>query len=237
VFKYGIRHLIVVSNKLEEIARSEWHVSKNKCSFIPNGVDTNRFRPIPLLIKSPPETSKLIIGTIAGLRREKNLSRLIEACNIVSVTNARPIELWIVGNGEERSKLEALAKTYEDQFKTVFLGDRKDTESLLNSMNIYALSSDTEQAPISVLEAMACSLPVAAVDVGDVKSMVSDSNKKFVNGVDEKALANNMSQLIELLNQGQIIGGNNRAKVEASYSFDKSAHAWHNFLRLQRPSP
>ena len=57
------------------------------------------------------------------------------------------------------------------------------------------MSSDTEQMPYGLLEAMSAGLPVAATDVGDIKTIVSDLNRPFiVNVADEAALTGRAAQ-------------------------------------------
>ena len=61
----------------------------------------------------------------------------------------------------------------------MFTGDVK-PESVLGTFDVFALSSDTEQMPLALLEAMAASRAIAAVDVGDVSEIVAEENRKFV---------------------------------------------------------
>ena len=72
--------------------------------------------------------------------------------------------------------------------------------------------------PISVLEAMAAGLPIAGVDVGDVKEMVSDENRPFIVDRRSTALAGAM---LDLLSDGETrlrIGAANRERARTDYA-------------------
>jgi glycosyltransferase involved in cell wall biosynthesis len=190
-------HIILPSHQLERIALGRWRLPKRSILYIPNGVDCARFARNP----ATPRTyaNSVVIGTVATLRREKNLARLIRA--FAAVAEKKPSEslrLIIVGDGPERPALEAAATATGRSSQIVFTGARTDPESMLAEMDIFALSSDTEQMPISVLEAMAAELPIVSVAVGDIVDMVASENRRYVvPRDDEKEFSDSLCILVE----------------------------------------
>jgi glycosyltransferase involved in cell wall biosynthesis len=162
---------------LERIARNIWALAPERVRFISNGIDCPRFA-VPVRSGSDGRT---VIGTVASLRREKNIARLIQAfAKTASERAPGSVELLIVGDGAEREGLEELARTLDIAGQVRFAGQSDRPEDWYPRMDIFALSSDTEQMPLSVLEAMAAGLPVAATAVGDVAQMVSAENRDYV---------------------------------------------------------
>ena len=110
--------------------------------------------------------AQLTIGTVAGLRPEKNIARLIKA--FAAVRARQSARLVVVGGGPELPALQALATQLGVAEDVEFAGYLADPISRLLEFDLFALSSDTEQLPIAMLEAMACGIPVVATRVGDV---------------------------------------------------------------------
>ncbi len=165
--------VIVPSRTLETIARSIWRLPAGSIRYIPNGIDCRRFGVMPV------PHDDLVIGTVATLRREKNLERLIGAFAALA-GEWENLRLLIVGDGPERAALEAAARQSGYGARIHFAGASSQPEIHLAQMDIFALSSDTEQMPLSLLEAMAAGLPVASLAVGDVPNMVSVENQPYV---------------------------------------------------------
>jgi glycosyltransferase involved in cell wall biosynthesis len=213
-----VKTIIVPSRNLERIAVEEWRFPPARVRYLPNGVDTDRFgATVPeaerAFGKNPGE---LIVGTCAALRPEKNLGRLIRAFAACGPQNAR---LVVCGDGAERAELEAVARANGIADRCIFTGYLAKPELALAGFDIFAMSSDTEQMPYGLLEAMCAGLPVASTDVGDIKAMVADDNRQFVvNVADTAALT---GALRTLLRDGSVrgkLGAANQAKAQSEFS-------------------
>jgi glycosyltransferase involved in cell wall biosynthesis len=108
----------------------------------------------------------------------------------------------------------------------IFTGPVEDPARLLGAFDVFALSSDTEQMPISVLEAMAASLPIAGVNVGDVKEMVSSENSPFIVDQDSTALAATMLDLLSDADGRRRIGTANMQRVGKDYTLNRMVRAY-----------
>ncbi len=207
--------VVVPSRTLEAIARDTWRLPDVR--YIPNGIDLTAFAPAP---HAPPDAP--MIGTVAALRPEKNLARLLRACALVQ----RPWQLTIAGDGQERPGLEALAASLGIAGRTRFTGHVAAPQTIYPGFDIVALSSDTEQMPISVLEAMGAGLPVAATDVGDIAVMLAPENREFVVPQDEAALAGALDRLLGDPALRARLGAANRARAEAEFDQERMFAAY-----------
>ncbi len=191
---------------------------QEKVFVIPNGIDTDRFR-----LKCAEQASReQLIGVdssvplgviVAALRPEKNHSLFLRmACAVRSqIPNA---EFAIVGDGPERSKLEHLAEELGIERAVHFLGSRNDIADILPVCDAFALTSDNEAAPVSIMEAMACGLPVVATRVGSVPEMVEPNRTGYLFGTgDLQTATSQMTQLLSDKELRQQMGERGRDKV------------------------
>jgi L-malate glycosyltransferase len=216
---WGATQIVVPSSTLYEIATKTWRLRRGHVAYIPNGVDCQRFAAvpdptsIPGFRKAPDET---IIGTLAPLRAEKNLGRLLRA--VATLPAREPFRCVIVGDGPERAKLEALAGELGIAARTVFTGHVDAPERVLGLFDVFAISSDTEQMPNTVLQAMAAGLPIAGVDVGDVKPMLGSRNRALIVAKqDEAGFAASLQRLLTAPGLRAELGRDNAAHVRAEY--------------------
>lgn len=214
----GRSTVVLPSRTLLKLATDVWKLSPKVLRYVPNGVDCDRFgaRDIPPLDW---EGEGPIVGTVAALRPEKNLARLIDAFRLVR--NRMPCRLLIAGDGEERPKLEHYAGTLGMAADVKFTGQITATERVYAALSVFALSSDTEQMPTTVLEAMAAGLPVASTDVGDVSQMVSPSNLPFITPLNTDALAKSIYELLSNRDLAVGIAAANRHVVRSSFDQER----------------
>jgi len=155
------KKVIANSKKLKELALSS--ALKQQIEVIANGIDVNEFK--PLSYKKIEFPIKLI--STGRLIERKGYKYLIEA-----ISNMKEVELALVGNGNIRSELENLSK--EKNSNVIFLGSRGHNEivNLLQKADIFILPSLNEGMSNSILEAMACGLPIITTDTGGSEELI-----------------------------------------------------------------
>jgi glycosyltransferase involved in cell wall biosynthesis len=154
------------------------------------------------------------------LRPEKNLSRLLQAFRLVGET-LPAARLVIIGDGAERGALEREAEALGLADRVTFAGHLSEPARAYSGFDLFALSSDTEQMPLSVLEAMAAGRAVVTTAVGDVAAMLAPDNLPYVT---PRAVAPFAAALLALLRdpvQRGAIGAANRAKAVCDYGQDR----------------
>ncbi|MDZ3831504.1 MAG: glycosyltransferase family 4 protein [Sphingopyxis sp.] len=208
--------VVVPSTLLAGIAADEWKVA-NRVHLIRNGIDVAAYAggpsvAIPGLERRPGE---VVVGTVAGLRKVKDLPRLVRA------VAALPghVRLVIVGEGPERDAVAAEAAACGLGDRLVLPGFMAHPARWIGHFDLLALSSRSEQAPIAVIEAMAAGLPVVSPDVGDVAAMVGTANRPFV-ARDEDGFRAALSRLVGDAALRAEIGEENRRV--AAKRFDES---------------
>jgi glycosyltransferase involved in cell wall biosynthesis len=222
--------VVVPSLTLMRLARQTWHIAPSRLHHIPNGVDLARFVP---RAAAPVPAGPPVIGTVASLRPEKNLARLIRAFHRVAATH--PARLVIVGDGPERPALEALATDLGLGARVRFAGQAADPAPFYAAFDIFALSSDTEQMPLSVLEAMAGGLPVAATDVGDIRAMLAPANAEMLAGTSDAGLAAVLDRLLHDGAERARLGAANRARAAAAFDEQAMVEAYRRLWRGRAP--
>lgn len=209
--------LVVPSRQLEEIALSAWQQPRWRVRRIANGIRTADYgakaRPdvLPGLIKHEGE---LWLGTLAGLRPVKNLPRLVRAFAPLP----EQWQLVILGEGGERAAIAAEAERLGIAHRVHLPGFTAKPAEALALFDLFALSSDSEQFPISLVEAMAAGLAVAAPAVGDVAAMVAQGNAPFIAPVgDEAGLGAAIGQLAADAELRARLGEANRERACAEF--------------------
>lgn len=210
--------LVVPSQRLEEIARAVWKQPARRIERIANGISLPGEAEIanPLPIPGMPPGAGLVVGTVAGLRAVKNLPRLVR---IFAAGAPADAQLVILGEGPERATILAEAERLGVSGRVVLPGFVRDPVRYMGGFDIFALSSDSEQFPISLVEAMACGLPGLMADVGDIFAMTAQENRPFIlPPADEQRLADGLARLAADPVLRRTIGAANRAAALQYYA-------------------
>ena len=209
--------LVVPSALLERIAADEWG-ARRRTVVIRNGIDTEAYEAKPSVAIPGLERREgdVVVGTVAGLRKVKDLPRLVRAV----ATLPANVRLVIVGEGPERSAIAAEAESCGIADRLVMPGFMAEPANWIGHFDLLALSSQSEQAPIAVIEAMAAGLPVVSPDVGDVAAMVASDNRHFV-AADETGFRAALAELAADPGLRARVGATNQRV--AAERFDESA--------------
>lgn len=214
-------HAVVVpSQTLERIALGTWKQPAARVHRIANGIPTALYakKPRPDAIPGLKRKSdELVIGTLAGLRAVKNLPVLVTALGGL----AARAKLVVVGEGPERDRIVATATNMGVADRVLLPGFLPEPHRYVGLFDIFALSSLSEQFPISVVEAMAAGLPVASPQVGDVANMVADENRPYLaRAGDAVRLRDSLENFARSESLRRSVGAANRAKARAEYDED-----------------
>jgi glycosyltransferase involved in cell wall biosynthesis len=205
-----------------------------KVFVIPNGIDTDRFRP-----QTPDESLRAELGLaptdravaiVAALRPEKNHAMLLEA--IAQVRRKLPeAALLVVGEGPERSSIERRAKELGIADAVRMLGNRSDVPAVLATADVFALSSHMEANPVSILEALACEIPVVAPRVGSIPETVLENETGYlVDAGNAAMMAEKIQSLLSDESVRERMGKSGRRLVVNHWSLDKMVKGYEQLI-------
>lgn len=215
------RALVVPSHTLERAALETWKQPRGRVHRIPNGLNSARFAEAPDPAAIPgiaKPDGELWIGTLAGLRPIKNLPRLVRAYAFAQRIHGANAKLVIVGEGPQRAEIEAAAAEAGVADQLVMPGFLADPARYAGLFDIFALSSDSEQFPISLIEAMAAGVPAAATDVGDIRMILAEENRPLLaRTADAESLGRSLARLMGDAELRARLGAANRQRVRSEY--------------------
>jgi glycosyltransferase involved in cell wall biosynthesis len=195
---------------------TECGVAASRLHFLPNVVDTDRFRPS----RSIPCTQEIAILAAGRIVAQKRHDRLLRVMARVREQSNVPVRLLIAGDGPLRSSIEEQAAgmgLLPDSL--AFLGAVADLAPVYQAADIFLLTSDHEGTPNVVLEAMACGLPVVATGVGGVPEILQDGIDGFlVPPSEEDLMVQRLLTLIEGKDRRIAFGDAARKRIEREYS-------------------
>ena len=168
VVKYSMEqsdYLTAVSEFLKEETYEYFSIKKD-IQVIPNFVDFDKFSKKPFAhfkTSIAPDHEKIIVH-VSNFRKVKRVEDVIKAFALIN--QKIPSKLLLVGDGPERSKMEALCRSLSLCDRIRFIGKLSAVEDILSIADLFIIPSQTESFGLAALEAMACELPIISTNVG-----------------------------------------------------------------------
>lgn len=196
--------IIVVSSIDEGIARGMWFL-RGKVHYIRLGLAQSRFaKPeeayramFGALQPAPLRPSTARIATIAELTKNKGLRYGIEAVALLRERGVDAVYV-VAGEGEERARLEGLAKDLGVDDRVFFPGYIENASENLSGFDVFVLPSIKEGTPYSLMEAARAGMPIVATQAIDKEFAEDIHNMRLVPSADAIAIADAIAELSRL---------------------------------------
>ncbi len=177
--------------------------------LMPNYVETGVFRPLNMA------RQKGSICFIGRLNRQKNLFALFEALS------GLPYTIDLIGSGEQETQLREFAR--ENGVKASFLGNIPNSElpRILNEHELFVLPSLWEGMPKTLLEAMACGLPVVGTDVEGIKEVITHEKNGILCNTAPRSIREAIIRVMKDEALRKRLGAKARETIEQQFSLKK----------------
>ena len=216
--------IIALAHAHKDVLVQERGARVDKVTIVENGIDVDLFvkKNVPNWKREQLELPNGVplVGIVARLVPAKRLDIYLQAAK--HLTKLFPcVNFIIVGDGEERQRLECLAEQLGIDKQVHFLGKRNDIAEILSIFDIAVMASDPifETFPLVILEYMAAAKPVVASRVGSVSEIVVDGKTGIlVSPGDADGLATAIAELLQNPDRALLMGLAGRNRVIANFS-------------------
>ncbi|MEK5331480.1 glycosyltransferase family 4 protein [Lysinibacillus sp. FSL W8-0992] len=173
--------IITVSDYDRKLALTKGIAPAHKMQTVHNGIEQLETKIAPNRVENEHPQIVMVARFEVPKRQDLLLEALMELSDI-------PWHLQFIGDGSLRPQLERYVKDKGFSERVTFLGNQLDVTKLLAQSHIFALLSDWEGLPISIIEAMRAGLPIIATNVGGVNELVTDQENGFLIARDDPSL-------------------------------------------------
>jgi glycosyltransferase involved in cell wall biosynthesis len=183
IFKFVIKKadsIRVVSKRLKKRLISEFGVDEGRVTVVNIFTDVSKFTGLPSRALETPCNDKMIFLTVGRLVAVKNIEMQIEAMSAIQKKYSN-IELWIVGDGEDKEKLENKSKSLNANIKFFdWEDDKSSLDKYYKQADVFLLTSNSEGWGMVVIEAANFGLPVIMTDVGCAGEVIRDNESGLI---------------------------------------------------------
>jgi len=195
----------------------KWGIDPKKLIYIPNGVDTKKFSPGKSKFEKKFEKQKVIVY-FGRLHYQKNVDLLVRSFKFIKekVSNAK---LIIIGTGNDYDKLKKMSAGDKDIIMTGFVSD-EDLIDYLRAADVVVFPSRGENASFTLMEAMACELPVVSSDSGNAKKILGEGRGIILEKYTEEEIADICDDILNNEKKAKKIAKDARDYVDKHHSWD-----------------
>ncbi len=214
-------HLIAVCQEayIQALAMG---VSLDRVSLIRNGVDVELFKPSPAardgfrnVIGVAPETP--LIGFVGRIDVEKGPDQFLQAAQVIHA-EVPQAHFVLVGTGHQYDKMQGLTGELGLASCVHFAGLWPDTSQVYPGLDLLLQTSRIEGLPLSLLEGMACGLPVVALGVGGVPEIVEEGRTGMIAGPgDWRGVGQRAVDLLEHADRLKAMGEAGQRRAQAQF--------------------
>ncbi len=213
---FHIADHIICYTELEKERIERMGINAQKISVIHNGVDTNLFTPAPL----EKSTEKKQIVWVGRHVSGKGVKYLIEAFSHV-VEKIPGTHLVLIGDGPEKTAIEERIRLLQIYSSVTLIDhvDNADLSQVYNQSHLFVLPSLMEGVPRTLLEAMACGIPVITTNLPHLVDIV-DGAGLVVPSKNPQLLSDAILTILDNASRAEKMGQCGRAKIERGYSWE-----------------
>lgn len=163
IFRFPLRYIADYRFACSKMAAKWMYGTDNGAIILNNAIDSEEFRFNPEIRKNIREEfgiseKEVLLGNVGRITTQKNHNFLLEIFAAYHLKNPRS-KLLLVGDGEDREKIEKRTQELGVEEYVIFTGVRNDISKLLQAMDLFVFPSLYEGLPVTVIEAQASGLP------------------------------------------------------------------------------
>lgn len=231
LLKRWVTHYWVNAKAIKESLIHKYKIDSNCITVTYNGFEFDESKYSNIHDELKLDKDCCLITNVSNLRAVKGLDVFVNASSIV-LQQSPNVHFVIVGEGDERDKLEHLIKKLNIENHVSLIGRRTDITGILKRSSVGVLSSHSEGLSNSIIEYMAAGLPVVCTEVGGAKELVENNKNGFlISPNNPEEMAEKIYFLIQNPSRACEMGDISYKKAKSTFSLNEMVNNSENFFK------